>query len=739
MGRGGTSMVLRAHDRRLSRPVAIKVLLPGLRGDAQAVARFRREAALTAGLDHPGVATVHDAGVLTDGRPWMALRAVRGDTLRALLGAAGGSREGLVTVLLRVAEAVGAAHAAGVVHRDLKPENVMVGPFGETVVMDWGGAVRPEEDQGPTGSTGTTPYMAPELLRFAGSPSPGSDVYSLAVMTFELLEGHLPFAAEQIDDVAAGARLPAPGWTGRRLPILLRDLVSLALTEADTRRPAHASAFAEHLRAWLEGSEGRRRAGVLLEEAALQRKEAWALDEQARRLRSEARTLRGSLERVAPPSAKEPSWLLDGRAEELERGAAEAGAQALSLAWGALSLDPEGAAADWLRDHHRAALVQAERDKLQAEQIRHRALMLRHDHDGSARAWLDTPSHLVIGSVPAGAEVSVRPWIGRLRRALGPARLLGRTPIEVQVEPGSYQIELAHPAFEPLSVPLAVGRGERWPQPAPGERGSPPFHLLPFGSLGGSGRQVAAGWADLGGDFDAIDALAARRVWVDSFVIERDPVTWRSWLEFLHALWETGDPELEERLPQDPLAAQGADAPIRLGPRGPELAGPEPEAPVWLVSLTDARAYCRWRSQLDGLPWRLPTSPEWEKAARGADRRLWPWGDHFEAGWTNMSESRELPGPLPVGELTEDVSPYGVRGLAGNVRDWCMSRWRVAGAVDEAGRALPPEEVEAGALYVVRGGSWNSRPAYCRLAARWADPPGARYRNIGFRMARGLG
>src|SRR5262245_33809242 len=134
IGQGGMGTVYRARDRELGREVALKVVrLP--EGAPDIAARMMREARTLARLEHPGIVPVHDVGTLGDGRVFYAMKLVRGAPLDQL-GPTGLAER--LRIVERVCEAVAFAHAHGVIHRDLKPQNVMVGPFGEVLVMDWG-------------------------------------------------------------------------------------------------------------------------------------------------------------------------------------------------------------------------------------------------------------------------------------------------------------------------------------------------------------------------------------------------------------------------------------------------------------------------------------------------------------------------------------------------------------------------------------------------------------------------
>jgi serine/threonine protein kinase len=203
IGQGGMGTVYLARDRELDREVALKVV----QLHAEDTERMLREARILARLEHPGIVPVHDVGVLPDGRAWYVMKRVRGSRLdehaRTL------SLPDRLRAFERICEAVAFAHAHGVIHRDLKPENVMVGPFGEVLVMDWGvakllgveDAPSPPErgrglGRGGTGSTahgtilGTPGYMAPEQERGEVERiDERTDVHALgAILSFLLAE-----------------------------------------------------------------------------------------------------------------------------------------------------------------------------------------------------------------------------------------------------------------------------------------------------------------------------------------------------------------------------------------------------------------------------------------------------------------------------------------------------------------------------------------------------------------------
>jgi len=158
IGEGGMGVVYLAHDRELDRDVALKVLRnPIPTGEERE--RLLHEARILASLEHPGIVPVHDVGTLSDGRVFYVMKHVRGDRLDEF-ARANRSRAELLRVFLQVCDAVAFAHAAGIVHRDLKPQNVMLGAFGEVLVLDWGiaksGAARPAVRRHGTGDLPNT-------------------------------------------------------------------------------------------------------------------------------------------------------------------------------------------------------------------------------------------------------------------------------------------------------------------------------------------------------------------------------------------------------------------------------------------------------------------------------------------------------------------------------------------------------------------------------------------------------
>ena len=187
LGRGGMGTVYLAEDRELDRLVAIKVLnTPEITADLRD--RMIREAQIIARLEHPGIVPVHDVGTLPDGRIYYAMKYVRGSRLDEYASQAATLRDRL-RKFQSVCDAVAFAHAHGVIHRDLKPQNIMIGSFGEVLVLDWGVAkIRDSPSESVGTVIGTQHYMSPEQARGEiDQLDERADVYSLGAVLYFLV------------------------------------------------------------------------------------------------------------------------------------------------------------------------------------------------------------------------------------------------------------------------------------------------------------------------------------------------------------------------------------------------------------------------------------------------------------------------------------------------------------------------------------------------------------------------
>jgi serine/threonine-protein kinase len=253
IGVGGMGEVYRASDAELGRVVAVKVLAEHLAGQEEFRRRFRREAVSAARIAHPHVATVYDVGEHA-GRPYLVMEYLSGGALSNRI-AGRPSREEAIAWIDQTAGALDAAHARGVIHRDIKPANLLLDASGNVKVADFGIA-RVLEGGGSTVTAagtvlGTAGYLAPEQAR-AEPATEATDVYSLAVVAYELLTGVRPFGGRSIAaEMAAHLYEPVPPASGREpsLPPAVDRVLARGMAKEPEGRHASAGRFAAELRA----------------------------------------------------------------------------------------------------------------------------------------------------------------------------------------------------------------------------------------------------------------------------------------------------------------------------------------------------------------------------------------------------------------------------------------------------------------------------------------------------------
>ena len=290
---GGLGLVSVALDSELHREVALKEIRPELADDPQNRARFLREAQITGRLEHPGVVPIYGLGTDAEGRPFYAMRLVHGESLKEAIvrfhakasrsaGAASDrvlERRRLLTRFVAVCEVVAYAHSRGVIHRDLKPSNILLGPYGETMVVDWGLAKAMGRDEPPSSESadeppppnpaivpggaetlagsviGTPSYMSPEQAEGSvGSLGPPGDVYSLGATLYHLLVGRPPFWDADANSILERVRrgeVAAPRSVNPAIPRPLDEVCLKAMAFRPEDRYDSSRRLAEDIERWL--------------------------------------------------------------------------------------------------------------------------------------------------------------------------------------------------------------------------------------------------------------------------------------------------------------------------------------------------------------------------------------------------------------------------------------------------------------------------------------------------------
>jgi serine/threonine-protein kinase len=756
LGRGGMGVVYRARRDDLEAEFALKVILPGDAEDPESAARFRREAKAAARLGaHPGIVGVHDFGE-SEGRLWFAMDLIAGRGLdREIDEELALAPRRAAEVVAQAARAMHFAHANGVMHRDLKPGNLILDGEGNVLVTDFGLVKSLKAGPELTRLTqanylvGTPAYMAPEQARGLTLDA-RADVYALGATLHECLTGSPPFAAdtalEMLRQVTDAEPVP-PSRRNATVPAEL-DIITLRCLEKDPeRRYPTAEALAADLERWLAGEPIMARASGGVERLMrriARNPAAWGVPAAVIAIASVISTVLGvqawqarashvatinafmhsgrrhggrhdallrevtELERVFNGMRKDGTEgeprrkqldLLNTRRRELDAAyaAAQAGYKG-ALEFAAADSARESAAADALAGLALARLRHAEAFGHRADALRFEgelaefAAVVPGPAEQPYAEVLRGAGSLSIDTVPSGASVELLRYVddaetGYLEPAHG--EVLGETPLEqVPVPRGSYLLILRKEGFADVRYPVLIERNEA-------ERLKAAVQLLRPEEVGAGYVYVPAGESLLGSNRLGVNAAPREAAWVGGFCLAVHEVTVAQYRAFLDAQLAAGAPATEviRRVPRNSEESGGyweiLDGKIVEPRSGVSWL---PEWPVISVSWNDAMAYCKWRSGVEGRAITLPTSREWERAARGADGRRRPWGEGYDWAWALTGKHPAHPegvepNPKPVGTAVRDVSPFGVHDMAGSQTEWCLDppvvwpnlRWKYGG------------------------------------------------------------
>jgi len=576
-------------------------------------------------------------------------------------------------------------------------------------------------------------------------------------------------------------------------PEALVRVCERAMSFVQEERYPSAKGFSEALGAWLDGVQQRQEALSLLGELPeLKRRQvecltrALELDAQAKRALSELPSWASEVEKAEGWSLEDKARSLRADVERLDLEIELKLRSAQRLAGSLLELHLE--AASYYRSAHQR-LIELKRDheaRRALSLLKEHAQALPEEHPERAgyMRYLMGEGTLRL-SLPPGVKLTIIPEKERSRRlqfmepvssldtlfslaeedhtpgVLDPFNVPLDHPAQVrcQLEEGSYLCLLSDKDPGPvasewmgLRYHVCIEAQKEW-STTPPSGSNPPTLQLPAGLCVEEERFVPGGWCWTG-DLDAPRSLAPARLWVDDFVIQARPVTHAEYLEFLNDLVESGRVDYaREHAPQE--LASSADATSELlyaqAEHGryhlPSETGPLAwtlDRPVAMVNWWNACAYAEWRREKTGRPWRLPSEWEWEKAGRGVDGRAYPWGgSYIDPSWCcNRLSQQGTPSTAPVSSFPIDCSPYGVRGMAGNVAEWCLNPHFDEPTITPNGGAPSPSLEEAltssQPARVAKGGAWDDGPSFCHLAIRHRGLAHYRRSGLGFRLAYAL-
>lgn len=685
IGQGGMGAIYRAVHTGISRTCAVKLLTSLSTGNDDAIARFKREAKNSSRIDNVHAVTIHDFGQTEDGLLFLVMELIDGQPLSRLIA---DQRvlpvDRVVHITSQIAEALAAAHALGIVHRDLKPDNVMITRRGADAdfvkVLDFGIA-KTVADEGADNLTktgfvlGTPVYMSPEQLM--GENLDGrSDIYSLAIIAYEMLSGRLPFEGENPQAVMMKRVMSEPIRLGAAAPSV-SDSVERAVMDGLQRdrdsRTSEVQAFADGL-SWALHSGTQVMGGAVTGRLGGPSAPRPTSD----RANYETRSESGGAFTGQPPSAVSP---------------AHDGVKAFAAT--ELTFSPESPNRISLTRNPQPAVGDPGNLPDQTNDSRDAEVFSKPGKGPSKLIWgggvgvvaviavilylVLSPSSsagfsLVVKGAPAGSQF----FINEARRDAvandGGLKLSG-------LDPGTVNLRVSHEGFADFITTITGAKGEVQTCEA---------QLLPEIDYNGAMVPIPAGEFVMGDDNHEADERPAHPFTLRAYYIDKYEVTNAQYRKFCD---ETHKPY--------PVGVE-FDANYFVG---------APDYPV-LVSIDDALSFAAWAGK------RLPTEEEWEKAASwdpvAQKKRKYPWGDDFSPERASVGRGHTV----AETEATGDRSAYGVVNMAGNVSEWVDAAY---GPYE--GNSVPDANYASGNR-VARGGTYKkaSQPETARASRRSPFP-----------------
>jgi serine/threonine protein kinase/formylglycine-generating enzyme required for sulfatase activity len=687
LGSGGMGEVYLAEDRRLGRPVAIKLLPAEFTADAERVRRFAQEARAASALNHPNIITIHEIGEREQTR-YIVTEYVEGQTLRQHLDCGRMKLGEALDVAIQVATALDAAHCAGIVHRDIKPENVMVRPDRYVKVLDFGLAkllepsipaqgVARQFEAGVHTETGlvmgTPRCMSPEQARGEKADA-RTDLFSFGVMLYEMVAGRAPFTGATPTDVIAAILKDAPPPLAEFAPdtsLELQQIIDKTLQKNREERYQTAS--------------------ELLADLKPLKRELDLKDELASTGQPGAGAAAGGKDETAQPDrvpnqAGSPSDV--GAALAMAKRVAGSAQRRKVLVVGVLALTVAGAG--WF--YWRSAKVGRAQAALPRIEELARAERFFAAYDLAIQAQRYLPNHptltrllrtiaddLTVVTDPPGAQVYLKRFVSDESGRLPARQLVGTTPINhQQIARGAYVVSIERDGYASLDRTVSGALLRLGGMLVP----SPPIRLE---AKLVEAANVPARMAFVpGGDYRLVgwSRPTAERVRLDAYLIDKYEVTNREYKEFINArgyldrtFWQHKFIKDGRELSWEEALREFKDQTGLPGPRtwrNQEIPEGKGEHPVVDLTWYEAAAYAAFRGK------DLPTVFQWEKAARNALTMdagvIMPWGLFTGDEAVERRANFGGRGTLPVESLEFGLSPFGCYHMAGNVAEWCRNQ-----------------------------------------------------------------
>ena len=745
LGQGGMGVVFQARHIFLKTSHAIKVILPDLVGnDPMLVTRFRQEALAAAAIRHQNIIAVTDFGVVRGTMPFLVMEFVSGQSLQDILAAEKMmSPQRALEFAAAIGAGVAAAHKQNIVHRDLKPLNIMTQtgqPVAEGLkILDFGLAkIKSGELLGSfvqaktSGMMGSPFYMAPEQWS-DDEPDARADIYSLGIILYQMLGGDVPFKGSSIPAIMKKhltQQPPSFKSVGVDIPPRVEAVVRHALEKEISARTPTVDAFIQELReAVAAGGVSAQTVRVTgsVSDATIYSPASETGAQQQTTGNSAYDLMDGTIS-AAAMGAEEQAKLNASRADydreqqEKERVARE------ELAREAEEKRKAAEEQERRRKEQEAKALQEqqereERDRRQREQMERVERQAKELEERLARLATSMPPAVHTTVVdPEATQVQQGVKTGTVSSNSFPgtaAPVVDSFPPGVVTIPPKPKSKAILVVGALVLVVLIIGGGTaaffllrskratppvvKAPEPTP----VPSPTVAPTATGKPDMVEIPGGTFQMGRNDGPPQELPEHTVTVQKFLLARTEVTNAEYAEFVSAMNYAAPPDWVN---------------------GKPLAGQE-RWPVGNVSAKDAEAFAAWRSQQDGITYRLPTEAEWEFAARdGGQYKAFPWGDN----WEDRRAVVKAASPRPVGSYPEGKNRWGVLDLIGNISEWTSSKASVY-----TGKEIPPANRD---WLVIRGGSYASDPndSQIPISATYRDwfNPTLKHPTFGFRLAR---
>jgi serine/threonine protein kinase len=681
-GQGGMAEVYRAFDNRLDRDVALKVI----RRDAIAPAhhemmmkRFEREAKALARLSHPNIVKVYDFGEFEEA-PYLVMELMTGGTLGQKTAGRLMEWQEAARLLAPIARALAYAHDEGILHRDVKPANILLTRQGLPMLSDFGIAkiLDSETSTQLTGTNmgiGTPEYMAPE--QWLGKPVPQTDIYALGVVFYELVTGRRPYSADTPAAVMlkqASDPLPRPRQFAPSLPEVVEQVLFKALAKNPQDRYASMAEFAAVLERLTQGQVE----ATPPQPSVVEEKPAEPAPPPA-------------LEIISTREIQSPNTVVSKSPVKIRKE----GEAKPPLVIATLQPEPEAALQPMPKAEDLSRVLEPQKSRrkipwrLLAGWVGGGIVLFGLLGVTAFILWNGrfSPAAQERGTVTAAAKI-VKSTVAQ---AAALAALSTETPV---IPPTSSQTE--SPSITP--IPSNTSTPTRTYTPIQNFTQT----LTPRGTQVSGKDGMVMVWVPAGtfemGSISPDDESPAHSVYLDGYWMDRTEVT-----NGMYAL----------------CVAAGAckDQALKVND------SQQQHFPVVSIDWFNAKAYCEWAGRS------LPSEAQWEKAARGTDGRMYPWGIRLECD--NNYSGMCTPGIKAVGSFPAGASPYGVLDMAGNAWEW-VADWYYSAYYHES-PASNPQGPASGVSRSMRGGSWDGSVARC--AQRLKFLPDYRSKLTGFRCA----